>query len=253
MRKVLFLILLLLNPCGGKKESKTVTLMTYNVANCNFNKEDHTSSIARVIREYDASYVSFNELDSCNRRHNTYQLKELSKQIGDWKYAFGTAFKYKGGSYGNGVATSGDIVENNVLTLEKEDGKEQRSVVVVETEDLVFASVHVDFIGEFAPRHQMETINKWFEDKYGKSTKPVIICGDFNAEPDSEVIKIAKKKWNLLSVTDNTYPTYGPCKCIDYIFALKSAARVKVVSSKVVTDGTESLSDHFPLVVTLKY
>jgi endonuclease/exonuclease/phosphatase family metal-dependent hydrolase len=51
---------------------------------------------------------------------------------------------------------------------------------------------------------------------------------------------------------DNTYSTKNPRKCIDYVFAYKDAAPVEVVSSEVLTSGTETLSDHFPVKVVVK-
>lgn len=254
MKKILLILpLIMLMSCGNGKDANTITLMTYNVSNFSRYMENCIPDVANVIKEQEASYVSLNELDSCNLRHNSYQVEELAQELGNWGYEFSGSFAYKGGSYGNGVVTNREIIKRDILHLEKEDGKEYRSVCVVETSECVFASVHLDYKGEVAPRHQMEAVNEWFKSNYSNYPKPVFICGDFNAEPDDEVLLLAKKEWNLLTVTDYTFPTDAPCKCIDFIFAFKDAAPVEVVESQVITDGTINYSDHFPILVRVKF
>ena len=99
----------------------------------------------------------------------------------------------------------------------------------------------------------MEALNDWFKAVYAGAKKPVFLCGDFNAEPDSEAIQLMHQGWTQLSGVDNTYSTKNPRKCIDYVFAYKSAAPVEVISSEVLTTGTESYSDHFPVKVVVKF
>ena len=62
-----------------------------------------------------------------------------------------------------------------------------------------------------------------------------------------------EESWTLLSGTDYTYSTTNPRKCIDYIFAYKEAAPVKVISSEVLTEGTAEFSDHFPIKVVVRF
>ena len=57
--------------------------------------------------------------------------------------------------------------------------------------------------------------------------------------------------WEPLSGNTPTYSTEEPRKCIDHIFAFKAAVPVTVVSQEVLTEGTERLSDHFPVRVKI--
>jgi endonuclease/exonuclease/phosphatase family metal-dependent hydrolase len=59
--------------------------------------------------------------------------------------------------------------------------------------------------------------------------------------------------WTQLSGTDFTYSTTSPRKCIDFVFAYKDAVPVEVISSEVLTEGTATLSDHFPVKVVVKF
>ena len=170
-----------------------------------------------------------------------------------WPVQFVSAFPFAGGAYGNGVLSREEVMTRHEIHLPQSDGSEPRSVAVVETDRCVFASVHLDYIGEASQRDQVQAINDWFSTRYAGSKKPVFLCGDFNALPDSETIALMKEDWVQLSGTDFTYDTEEPHKCIDYVFCYKAAAPVKVVSSEVLTDGTETLSDHFPVKVVVKF
>ena len=245
--------LLLLLSCGESKEPVTLTLLSYNVGVFSKYEDNTIPQVADVIRTADASLVALNELDSCNRRHANFQLEDLAKAMGDWPFQFASAFPFAGGAYGNGVVSRDKVISRYKVHLPKSDGSEPRSIAVVETDRCVFASVHLDYVGENSQRDQVMALNDWFKSVYGGARKPVLLCGDFNAEPDSEAIRLMKEGWTQLSGTEFTYSTTNPRKCIDYVFAYKDAAPVEVVSSEVLTAGTETLSDHFPIKVVVKF
>ena len=230
-----------------------MTLITYNVGVFSKYEDDTTPQVADVIRSSGATLVALNELDSCNRRHATFQLKELAATLGDWPFQFASAFPYAGGAYGNGVVSRDKVISRYRVHLPKSDGSEPRSVAVVETDRCVFASVHLDYVGDNSQRDQVQALNEWFKSVYGGARKPVFLCGDFNAEPDSETIRLMRYGWTQLSGEDFTYSTKSPRKCIDYVFAYKDAAPVEVISTEVLTAGTETLSDHFPVKVVVKF
>ena len=230
-----------------------MTLVSYNVGVFSKYEDNTIPQVADVIRTAEASLVALNELDSCNRRHANYQLQDLAGELGGWSFQFASAFPFANGAYGNGVVSRDKVISRYKVHLPKSDGSEPRSIAVVETDRCVFASVHLDYVGENSQRDQVEALNDWFKGVYAGAKKPVFLCGDFNAEPDSEAIRLMKEGWTLLSGTDFTYSTTNPRKCIDYVFAYKDAAPVELVSTEVLTAGTETLSDHFPVKVVVKF
>ena len=248
-----FLLALALLSCGKTKEPVKMTLLSYNVGVFSKYEDNTIPQVADVVRGAGASLVALNELDSCNRRHANYQLEDLAKTLGDWSFQFASAFTYAGGAYGNGVLSRDKVISRYKVHLPKSDGSEPRSVAVVETDRCVFASVHLDYVGENSQRDQVQALNEWFKSVYGGAKKPVFLCGDFNAEPGSEAIRLMQADWTQLSGTYFTYSTKNPRKCIDFVFAYKGAAPVEVVSSEVLTAGTENLSDHFPVKVVVKF
>ena len=232
---------------------KPLTILSYNVGVFSKYEDNTIPQVADLIRGTDASFVALNELDSCNRRHANYQLKDLAEELGGWSYQFASAFPFAGGAYGNGVVSRDKVINRYKVHLPKSDGSEPRSIAVVETDRCVFASVHLDYVGENSQRAQVEALNEWFKEVYTGTKKPVFLCGDFNAEPDDAVIGLMRKDWTQLSGTDCTYSTKDPRQCIDFVFAWKAAAQVEAVTSEVLTEGTQDLSDHFPVKVVVKF
>jgi len=232
---------------------RPMTLVSYNVGVFSKYADNTVPQVADVIRGADATLVALNELDSCNRRHATFQLKELSDGLGGWDCQFASAFPFADGAYGNGIVSRDRVISRYKVRLPQSDGSEPRSVAVVETDRCVFASVHLDYVGERSQIDQVNALNDWFKAVYTGTKKPVFLCGDFNAQPDSETIRLMRESWTQLSGTDFTYSTTNPHECIDYVFAWKEAAPVEVLSSEVLTAGTETLSDHFPVKVVVKF
>lgn len=247
--------------------SKEISVMTYNVGAFSKYKENSTRDIAAAVRAASAEIVSLNELDSCNRRHPVYQLEAFAKELGDWDFHFASAFPYAGGAYGNGVVSKEKIIGRYSIPLPKGNGYEARSVAVVETKDLVFASTHLDYRTEEAAIAQVEVINSWFAEHYPKCKKPVLLCGDMNAQPDSPVLAALSRCWEVLSLPSPSFPCdpeafdkpeeKGPERCIDYILRLRSAAPVRVRKTEVMTrlegypKGVTDFSDHYPVVAVL--
>ena len=233
--------------------TRQLTMLSYNVGVFSKYLDNSIPQVAGLIRKADASLVALNELDSCNRRHATFQLQELADELGGWSCQFASAFPFAGGAYGNGVVSRDKVIARHKVHLPQSDGSEPRSVAVVETDRCVFASVHLDYEGEYSQRAQVEALNDWFKLNYSGSGKPVFLCGDFNAVPDSDTIRLMRESWTQLSGTDFTYSTETPGECIDFIFAYKDATPVEVVSTEVLTDGTAALSDHYPVKVVVKF
>ena len=225
--------------------NRTICVMTYNVGAFSKYQENSTPGVAAAVKGVGAEVVALNELDSCNRRHEVYQLEEFAREMGGWQYHFASAFPFAGGGYGNGVATGDNILRRFRIDLPKGDGSEPRSVAVVETDDYVFASTHLDYLAETAAIAQADVINNWFTEHYFGSRKPVFLCGDMNAEPGSKVIGALSRCWEILSSDSPTYPcapstmmagglgTFAneearPKMCIDYIMRFRYAGDASV-------------------------
>lgn len=242
------------NEVPGPASEKVLTLVSYNVGNFAKYMDDSSPEVVQFLQNVKADAVGFNELDSCNTRHNEYQLKKVAQAMGWADFHFAKALNYAGGSYGDGILTREHIKRTDVIDLPKLDGAETRAVAVVETDRYIFACTHLDHRSAEAQLEQARIINEWFTLAYSGNKKPVFLCGDMNALPDSDTIKRLEECWTRISTTDFSFSTKNPSKCIDYIFFL-TAAKPVTVRKTMVCNGKEmvQLSDHFPVMVEVSW
>lgn len=245
------------NDSAFPPKGKALRLATYNVGVFHKSGSDMVGEIAAMMRELDADVLSLNELDSCNRRHPSFQLADFSSQMGEWRYHFSKAIGYQGGAYGIGVAFRPilDSLMTFTLTLPKGKGAEQRVASGVVFPSFVFISTHLDHTSVEARKLQIESITGFVSEHFASSSQPVFLCGDFNARPDSdEILAMQKQDWTLLSPTgEGTFPADAPDRCIDYIFAYNNGASCRVKGGGVCNffesaDVTVT-SDHRPVYV----
>ena len=147
-------------PDRTKKEGVT-RLVTYNVGVFNKYITDDYQLIADMMKEIDADAVCMNELDSCTTRtRNVFQLQRVAGLLGNWDYEFGAAMPYKGGKYGEGIATKEKAVKKFSVVLPKGEGAEPRVLVVMELPKYVIATTHLDHVSALAQLPQVELITK---------------------------------------------------------------------------------------------
>ena len=237
------------------KSQGAIRLVSYNVGVFNKYISDDYQLIADMMKEAEADVVCMNELDSVTTRtKNIYQLEYAAKCLGDWYFCFGPAMEYKGGKYGEGVTSRLQPISQYYVLLEKGDGSEPRVLVVMEFENFVVATTHLDHKGETAQKNQAARVTAVMQERYGNSTKPVFLGGDLNASPTSETIANLKKDWTILSTTkDYTFSTENPKSCIDYFMLLNNGVKVKTVHTQVITEtksgDVKQASDHFPILI----
>lgn len=241
-------------PQAPKDIITDLTLISYNVANMGHGG-DRLDDIARFIRETGADFAGLNEVDSCNQRHNNYQLKDVAGKLGDWSYHFASAFDFAGGGYGNGAISKKPALDAFTLPIPQGSGHEPRSMAVIETEDIVFCATHLDFGPPGEPSYEQAVyLNQWFGEHYDCYGKPVILCGDFNTDPECATIDEMERCWTRLSQPTLSWSSDDPTMCLDYIFCYKGAAPVEVLDNELpagIIDYAQ-VSDHLPRVVKIR-
>jgi endonuclease/exonuclease/phosphatase family metal-dependent hydrolase len=94
----------------------------------------------------------------------------------------------------------------------------------------------------------------------GSGSQPMVLLGDFNAEPDAEemapLFAVLTDAWRSAGQrAGHTYPAAvdaAPDRRIDYIFTSREG--VRVVSAEVlVANETRATSDHYPVLATLEF
>lgn len=243
---------------GGSRQTETVRLVTYNVGVFNKYIADDYPLVAAMMKEVGADAVCLNELDSCTTRTGgVFQLERIAQLMGSWDYRFGGAMPYQGGTYGEGVMTRDRAVDKFSVALPQGPGAEPRVLTVVELDNYVIATTHLDHKSAAAHLDQIAVINRVMTERYGDAAKPVFLGGDLNAAPDSETIRTLQEKWTLLTPTDSgTYPSDRPRKCIDYILQLDNGAKCEVTEARVLrhfeAGDAARASDHLPVLLEVR-
>ena len=248
-----------LGPIGGQddetyyeKEEGAVRLVSYNVGAFSKSMENSSPVVASMMKEIEADAVVMNELDRNNDRHNYDQLAEFAESMG-WSCFFGKAMDYRNGEYGNGMAYGKDlaVVDKFVISLPQQTGSEDRSCVVVEFVDFVFAGTHLEVKTVQDRIAGVKKITSELKERYGGKDKPVFLGGDMNSFPDSEVVAELLKDWKMLTPKQPTYPASAPKNCADYIFAMNAGGPYRVTSAGVCdrfsSGNVKVTSDHLPV------
>ena len=178
----------------NSKGEGVTRLVTYNVGIFNKYIKDDYQLIADMMKEIDADAICMNELDNnTNRTRHVYQLKHFASLMGSWDFEYGAAMPYDGGEYGEGVTTRKKAVNKFSVALPKGVGAEPRVLVVMEMEDYVICTSHLDHVSSEAQLGQVELITKTMKERYGDSGKPVFLGGDMNA------MEIPGSGWTVFS------------------------------------------------------
>lgn len=117
-------------------------------------------------------------------------------------------------------------------------------------------NTHLDHIGAAARKRGLEQILGALDREVFFPEAPVIVTGDFNAEPDSEEMEIIWKAPGFVNVTAGigiTYHGYGNAadqEQIDHIF-LKGGIICETVEKWTDVQDGVYLSDHYPVCATL--
>ena len=239
MKRGIVLFLMLWGITLASLGQDTLKVMTYNVRHCAGTDlvldYDRT---AAVIVQQQPDVVALQELDSMTgRSEQRYQMGELASRTG-YHPVFGAAIDYDGGKYGVGILTRETPLSTKRIPL---PGDEPRVLLVVELQEYVMASTHLDL--EKEPRLAsipliVEEAQRW--------QKPFLLAGDWNDTPDSELLQEMMKYFTILSGNDVSYPADEPQECLDYVAVFKDKS-VEVLES-IVIDEPEA-SDHRPVVV----
>ncbi len=242
---------------GDKKKKGVIKIMAYNVHHCNppsVEGKIDMEAIARVINAEKPDLVALQEIDVHTSRSgkDLDQAKELGRLTGMKAY-FSKGIDYAGGEYGVAVLSRFPIEETSRMDLPVQEGTngEPRTLAAVtvkvsKKQRLIFGSTHLDL-----KEVNRESQSKLIVEKYGKEELPVVIAGDFNAQPTSGVIRFLDEHFVRTCVENcgGTIPVKNPNRTIDFIMYRPSDA-FEVVSHKVIDE--QYASDHLPIVAEIR-
>ena len=231
------------------KGEGNLRVLTFNIRHCAGNDDvinyDRT---AAVINGMQPDVVCLQEVDYMTTRSNKVdQLKTLADKTG-MNYYFSKSIAYQGGEYGNGLLFKGTPISTKTYPL---PGAELRSAAIAEFENYVVISTHL----ALEENNRVESA-KQLTDLAKTYNKVVYMAGDFNEDlMNGTFFTELKKEWEVVSSTENTFPTGQATKRIDFVVTLKTPPTTVVKSNVIYNlDGVNVAitSDHYPLYCDFK-
>jgi len=231
-------------------EQSTIRVLAYNIHHGEgMDEVTDLDRIAAFIREVDPDVVTLQEVDSVTERTGRVDQAAVLAELTGMHAAFGRFMPYQGGAYGMAVLSRWPIREATNWRLT--DGEEPRTALGVTVrptesgEDLLVVGIHFYRTVEERLAQAVD-----LEEILVSETSPVILAGDFNSTPGSEVMEFLSANWSVLDKGDDhfTFPSYGPEREIDFVLT-RPRGRFDVLEHRPLHEPL--LSDHRPLLAEL--
>lgn len=226
---------------------ESITILTYNIRHgAGMDNAMNLERQVTIIKACEADVVCLQEVDSVTNRSGMIDEAAYLAQENNMVGTFGRAIDYDGGKYGVAILSKEKPLSVKNIPL---PGAEPRTLLVCEFGQFVFACTHLDL----EEQNRLSSVDI-IVNEAKKWNKQFFLCGDWNDEPDSELLERLKGSFTILSNTngeDKFYPTYlsfpadKPNTCIDYVAGF--GQNVKRRSSEVMNEP--EASDHRPVLV----
>ena len=212
--------------------------------------------IGSVIKSAEPDLVLLQEVDRVTRRTGGIdQCQRLGELTGLHAY-FGDAMDYQGGSYGLAILSRWRVISSRVHPLPADPGVEPRILFEAALQpgegapEITVFGTHLD--AKRDPEQRMKQAKR-IRELLPPSTasRPMILAGDLNATPESEVSKVFLEGWidSAHGSQMLTSPANSPRSRIDYIL-YRPPERWRVIEVRVLEEAVAS--DPRPVLAVLE-
>lgn len=258
--------------CSDNKNRKTnkdgeeatvdfnLKIMTYNIRHANPpSKGDliDIGSIVKTIKAEAPDVVALQEVDADTERSGAGNQAEMIAKELDMHYFYAKSIDFQGGEYGVAILSKFPMENekiNRLPTIPETKGEPRvlatAGIRISDGKQLIFGSTHLDAQKSSENRIlQIEEINKIAETQ---GNELMIIAGDFNALPGSQVINTLDSAFRrTCDSCSPSFPETEPKKVIDFIAYRPGTYTVKVKKYKVIDDSYSS--DHRPVTAEFEF
>lgn len=238
------------------QKNQQIKVLTYNANACRSpsnNNKANVKDIAAVIKKSNADLVAVQEIDvNVKRTGSVDQAAELAKLTGLTPF-FAKGINLQGGEYGILILSKFPIKDSFRIELPN-PANEQRVLAGVQVElpnkkEIVFLNTNLG--GSQSDRiPQAESIVTTI----GATDLPIILAGDFNANPGAPEINVLDQHFTRTCPTANcekTHPAPNPTRSISHIM-YRGKDQFKTISHRVINEGSYYSSDQRPVVAELE-
>jgi endonuclease/exonuclease/phosphatase family metal-dependent hydrolase len=235
-------------------------VVTYNIhAGKDAARQPNLERVAAVLDSLDADIVLLQEVDrGTTRSGGVDQVAELERLTG-MHGAFAKSLDFQGGDYGIAALSRWPIRSTETVPLPTDPHADRdvkmyeprvaiHVVVSTPTGPLHVAGTHLGAEGVSTFRDQEAAVLLDHLRTHVPSAAPLVIGGDFNSTPDSDVharfSSVFTDSWQECGSGDGfTFPADSAARRIDYVYARGLRCTIANVADT-------QASDHRPLVVT---
>ena len=187
---------------GCVTPAREMTVMSFNVRHCvGSDMKLDVPRVAAAIAAVKPRFAALQELDVKTERSACIdEPAELARLTG-MKATFGKTIDFQGGEYGVMVLSDEKPLSVTKVPL---PGKEPRLLLLAEFDDCVFASTHLSVADETERMASVGLVRS----AVSRFKKPVFVCGDWNARPDSPVLKELGKTVCVEGIEDKEMADY---------------------------------------------
>jgi endonuclease/exonuclease/phosphatase family metal-dependent hydrolase len=242
---------------------KSLSVITYNVHSCvGMDRKTSPSRIAEVIAQHGSHIVALQELDVGLLRTGWADQAQLIAQQLNMHYHFHPSLRIEKGQYGNAILSRYPMRLRKAGELPSFPSRtplERRGALWAEIDVLgqpvQLVNTHFGLTSQ-ERLLQAETLlgSQWR--RHPDCSPPVVMCGDLNAHPRSEVYRSFRK--DLMDVQRalpgkrprKTWPSFFPVFRLDYVFVTPDILTKDFRVPR--TPLTRIASDHLPLIAELE-
>lgn len=251
---------------GGGESAGEIRVLVYNIhAGRDASGAPNLERVAELVRATRADIVFLQEVDRGTERSGMEDQPTTLQELTGLHVAFGRTLDYQGGEYGIAVLSRWPITADGVrpLIIDPPQARaggsyEPRGALIARTASpqgtIRLLDTHLDASGDDRYRLQeVRQVSALADSLRAIEGDLVLVAGDFNAEPESDVVHIMleagwRDAWAACGDTaGKTYPSAEPVKRIDYLFIPPGR---DCISAEVIATAT---SDHRPILVVLDH
>jgi endonuclease/exonuclease/phosphatase family metal-dependent hydrolase len=230
-------------------------VLVYNIhAGRDAAEADNLERVAAIVKMSGADVVLLQEVDRRTERSGRMdQVAELERLTG-FDAAFGKTLDYQGGEYGIALLSRWPIVRDTLVRLAVSPPQQRaggsyeprgalRASIAAPNDTLFVVNTHIDASEDDQYRRQEMAGLLAIVDSLRSRRGAVLLGGDLNATPESEVIRMAlvagvRDAWLECGQGPGlTYPASLPVKRIDYLMIVARAdCEVAVVIESQASD-----------------
>jgi endonuclease/exonuclease/phosphatase family metal-dependent hydrolase len=233
------------------QDRATVRILAYNIKHGEgMDQVIDLERAARLIDSLDPDIVTLQEIDSAVDRTSRVDQATRLGELAGMHSAFGGFFDYQGGRYGMALLSKQPFVD--VANHRLPDGAEPRTALAGRVRvgeppvEILVVGIHL-----YATAEERYVQAERLVEVLADETAPVILAGDFNSRPRSEVMALLARSWQIpdKGADHLTFPSDAPDREIDYIM-YRPPELFEVLDLRVIHEPL--VSDHRPVLIELR-